>query len=267
MTKHVLMSVVVAGALVTGARATPVQVSQAFLLSEWSAPSNEVVPPFTFVGTSGVQLTLDGSGLATGQSNLIAPVSVSIDVALKYWKHTGTINHGEGVVDMAGRVNSEIGRWDDAGVVQDGTTDAPLNVDFGDNAKLFLQKLDCPIPYLLIAEDAGLDPFKLWWDADGDFSSGAVLLFAGFNTATKNAILARPDFGSDDKGLDVDQVFLFLFADPLPPGYLKIQETSSYGGSLLEIDFIGSRCIPEPTTAVTVGMGIGWMVVLGRRRR
>ncbi len=266
MTKYWVMGLVSVG-LATGAMATSPEVSQAYLFSDWSSPANTAVPSFTFVGTSGVELGLNGSGLATSQSDLGGSVVVDIDFALEYWKHSGTINHGEGVVDMAARVNSEIGRWDDAGVINEGPTDAPLNVDFCDNAKLYLQKLECPIPYLLIAEDAGLDPFKLWWDADGDFSSGAVLLFAGFDTATKNAILARSDFGGDDSGADLDQVYLLLFEDPLPAGYLKIQETSSYGGTLLEIDFIGSRCIPEPTTALTVGMGMTLLTVFGRRRR
>lgn len=243
-------------------------VTEAYLFSDWSSPANNTAAPFTFTGTHGVQLTLNSVGLAIGQTSLTSPVTVGIEFAFQYRSHSGTLNAGEGVVDMASRVNSELGRWDDAGIFLEGPTDAPLNVDFGKGAQLYLKKFDCPLTHILIAEDAGLDPFKLWWDADGDFSSGAVPLFSGFNTSTKNAILARPDFGSDDSGHAVDQAFLFVFGNGgLPPGYLMIMESGNFGGTKLEIDFAGGRCIPEPTTSLTVGLGLMGLGMLIRRRR
>ncbi len=257
----------ICGALTVAMPTARAQVSEAYIFSTWTSPANETAPAFTFTGTDGVALTLNGAGVGVGQTDIVDPVSVEIGFAFEYWKHTGTLNAGESFANMAGRVNSEISRWDDAGFFEDGTGDAPLNVDFKDGAKLYLQKFECAIPYLIIAEDAGLDPFKLWWDADGDFSSGAVVLFDGLNTSTRNAVLARSDIGADDSGDDIDHVYLFKFADLLQPGYLKIQETLNYNGALLEIDFIGSKCIPEPTTALTVGMGIGLLALLGRRRR
>ncbi|MCX7916156.1 MAG: hypothetical protein N3A53_07635 [Verrucomicrobiae bacterium] len=242
-------------------------VSQAYLFSNWSSPPNNVTAPFTFTGTQGVQLTLNSVGLAIGQTSLSSPVTVGIEFAFQYHSHAGSLNAGEGVVNMAARVNGELVRWDDNGVFYEGPTDAPLNVDFGLGAKLVLKRFDCPLTHILIAEDAGLDPFELWWDADGDFSSGAVPLFTGFNTSTKNAILARPDFGSDDSGTDVDQAYLFVFGNGgLPPGYLKIMESGNFGGMRLEVDFAGGRCIPEPTTSLTVGLGLTGLGVLIRRR-
>lgn len=244
-------------------------VSQAYLFSDWSSPANNTAAPFTFTGTQGVQLQLNSAGLAIGQTALGGPVSVGIEFAFRYRSHTGTLNAGESFSGtMASRVNSELGRWDDVGLFQDGPTDAPLNVDFGKGAKLYLKKFDCPLTHILIGEDAGLDPFKLWWDADGDFSSGAVPLFAGFDTATLNSILALPAFGADDSGHDIDQAYLFVFGNGgLPPGYLKIMESGNPGGARLEIDFAGGRCIPEPSTGLTVGLGLLSAGMLIRRRR
>ncbi|MDW8344709.1 MAG: PEP-CTERM sorting domain-containing protein [Verrucomicrobiae bacterium] len=243
-------------------------VSEAYLFSDWTSPTNNTAAPFTFTGTQGVKLSLNAFGLAIGQTSVASPVTVGIEFPFKYRSHTGTLNAGETFSSMAARVNSELGRWDDVGLVQDGPTDAPLNVDFGKGAKLYLKKFDCPLTHIIIAEDAGLDPFGLWWDEDGDFSSGAVALFTGFNNATQSAVLARPDFGADDSGSDIDQAYLFVFDQGgLPPGYLKIMENGNFGGALLEVDFAGGRCIPEPTTSLTVGLGLSGLGVLIRRRR
>ncbi len=219
---------------------------------------------------------LNSSGVATGQVTLASPVSVGIDFAFQYLSNTGTINPGEGFnqnsAAMATRVNSEIGRLDDVGLFQEGSTDAPLNLDFTSGAKVVFKKFDLALSHILIAEDAGLDPFKLEWDADGNFSSGAVTLFNGFNSTTQNAILNRSDFGADDSGSDIDQIFLFTFANGLQPGYLRITEIGDcdLNSTRLEVDFAGGAAlavVPEPNTAVTVAGGLALLGLLLRRRR
>jgi hypothetical protein len=274
MNKIIGLTVVCGVLSVLPARA---QVSEAYLFSTWNSPVNQSVPPFTFSSTGGVRMFLNGSGVATGQVNQASSVSVGINYAFKYLSNSGKVNPGEGFAQnsaaMGARVNSEIGKIDDAGFVNEGATDAPLNLDYCASAKVVFKKVDFVLPYILIAEDAGLDVFKMEWDADGNFNSGAVTLFNGFNSATRTAILNRSDFGTDDMGSDIDQVYLFKFANGLQPGYLRITEignikdSSHKAGTRLELDFVGSKCIPEPTTAVTVGMGISLLGVCLRRRR
>lgn len=256
------------------------QVSQAYLFSTWSSPTNNSVAPFTLTGTGGVKLFLNGSGVATGQVSLTSSVSVNVDFAFQYLSNTGTINPGEGFAQnsaaMGTRVNSEIGRLDDAGLFQEGTTDAPLNLDFTAGAKVVLQKFNSPLSHIIIAEDAGLDPLKLEWCANSSFSSGVVTLFNGFNTTTLNAILNRSDFGADDKGSDIDQIYLLKFANGLQPGYLRITEIGDeaaycdLNGTRLEVDFAGGATltvVPEPSTILTVGSSLALLLGLLRRRR
>jgi hypothetical protein len=211
--------------------------------------------------------------VATGQVDIASPVGMDINFAFKYLSNCGTIDACEGFAQnsaaMATRVNSEVGKIDDIGLVPDGKSDAPLNLDFGVGAKVVFKKFDLPLTNILIAEDAGLDPFKLEWDADGNFGCGAITLFNGFNSSTQNAILKRPDFGADDSGCDIDQIYLFRFANALQPGYLRITEIGDCGlnGTRLEIDFAGATCVPEPNTIVLVGAGIGLLGVMLHRRR
>lgn len=253
--KHRVFGLTIALGLATP---TMAYVTDAYLFSDWSSPSNVVGAPFTFVGGNGVRLILNASGQAVGTGAVPVVVSVGIEFAFQYRQHTGQLNAGESFSGtMENRVNSELELWDDAGFIDEGPVDAALNVDFSQGAVLFLQPCDCALTHILIAEDAGWDPFALLWDADGDFSSGAVPLFAGFDIPTRNAILARPDFGADDTGEDIDQVYLFVFGgDGLPPGYLAILEAGNFAAELLEIDFAGARCIPEPSAGVLVGLSL-----------
>ena len=86
------------------------------------------------------------------------------------------------------------------------------------------------------------------------------VLFDGFNSATRNAILARPDFGGGDSS-PIDQVYLFLFDAPLD-GWLRMSETGNFGDGRLELDFVGGldpaaigpvTRTPEPTTLLLRG--------------
>lgn len=219
---------------------------------------------------------LNSSGVATGQVNLASPVSVNVNFAFQYLSNSGIINPGEGFAQnlaaMATRVNSEIGRLDDVGLFQEGSTDASLNLDFTAGAKVVLQKFNSPLTHIIIAEDAGLDPLKLEWCADSSFSSGVVSLFDGFNTAILNAILNRSDFGADDKGDDIDQVYLLKFANALQPGYLRITEIGDcdLNSTRLEADFMGGATlsvVPEPSTILTVGSSLALLGLLLRRAR
>jgi hypothetical protein len=252
---------------------TQAQEIQAYLFSTWTSPANDTAPPFTFTGTDGVKLCLNGRGVAIGQEDIADPISANIDFAFHYLSHSGKIDRGEGVPQhspgMASHVDREIRRLDDVGLIPDGRPDALLNLDFGPCAKVVFKKFDCTLSCILIAEDGGLDPLKLEWDADGNFCSGAVTLFNGFKPCTLNAILNRPDFGSDDCGSDVDQIYLFTFPNGLQPGYLRITEIGgcTWGGTRLEVDFAGGSCIPEPNTVMMVGAAIGLLGMTLRRRR
>lgn len=243
-------------------------VTEAYLFSEWSLPYTPTTAPFQFVGTTGVQLTLNSSGQAVAASALTGNVAVGIEFAFRYREHSGLLNDGESFTGtLADRVDSELGRWDDVGFIEEGPTDEPLNVDFGAGAVLFLARFDCALTHILIAEDAGWDPFALWWDEDGDFGAGSVPLFTGFDIPTRNAILARPDFAADDSGDDIDQVYLFVFGGAgLPPGFLAIAEIGNFGAERLEVDFAGARCIPEPRSGLLVALTTFVLVGTMRRR-
>jgi len=248
-------------------------ISEAYLFSAWSSPANESVPAFNFTGTTGVKLLLNGSGVATGRVTA-ASQSVDVNFAFEYLSNTGTINAGEGFAQnsagMAARVNREIGRLDDAAFVNEGD-DAPLNLDFDSKgASVILKKFDLPITHIVIAEDAGLDAFKLEWDADGDFGAGAIVLFNGFNSATQTAILNRTDFSADDYDQgDIDQIYVFKFDQALAPGYLRVKEIGNpdKNSSRLEIDFAGAHVVPEPSAVVLVAAGMSFVGMIIRRRR
>lgn len=275
MVKGVVIGVV-CGALAVGAAQAQVAVSEAYLFSEWSSPPNNTSPSFTFTGTSGLLLFLDASGVATGQVSDAVGVDANIDFAFQYLSNTGIINEGEGFPQnsaaMGTRVDAEVGSLNDSGILDEDTIDAPLNVDFSAGAGVVFKQFDLTLSHILIAEDAGFDPFRLEWDADGDFSSGVVTLFNGFDAATRDAILARSDFRSDDTDNNMDQIFLFTFAEGLPPGFLRITEIGNFdpASTLLEIDFAGAAgatLVPEPSTFVTVGASIVVLGLLLRRRR
>jgi len=251
---------------VSGAQAA--SVTALYLFSTFSTvpnPPGGVSAPFTLTGTQGVRLTLNASAVATGQTGLASPVSAFINSTVTYQSHSGGIDVGE-PGPISARVNSEVGRLDDVGFVAE-SDDAALNIDFKDNAKVILKIPAGGFTKLVIAEDAGLDPFKLERCAAADCSGTRQLLFDGFNSATKTAVLARPDFGGGDFS-PIDQAYLFLFDGPMT-GWLRISETLNFGGTLLEVDFVGGlgpmAAVPEPTTLLLWGTAAAGLGLLGRR--
>jgi hypothetical protein len=271
----------------TESHAVSIANNQVYLFSEWSSPPNATDAGFGFTGTDGVILTLNPSGVATSATDIASNFISEVDIQLYYAAHASTIDSGEGYIwasygcaTLACYVNKEIGRLDDAGLVNEGTpTDAKLNIDFSNDASVTLRIPESGIVDLWIFEDAGLDPFKLSYCADISCGSPQTL-FNGFNTGTGNNILGRPDFGSDDYAppYDIDQAFYFLFDKPLSTGFLRLKETDNYGSSnnstKLEVDFIGSGTpvsrVPEPASFLLLGIGLvglaAWRVVLRGRQ-
>jgi hypothetical protein len=260
-----------------------VSVVDAFLFSDWSEPTDNSSPPFTFIGTDGVELTLDGSGVATSAADITSDVSLSFIQALTYVSHTGTIDSGE-AGPVGAHVNSEVGTLDDVGVTNIGA-DTNLNLDYGNNASVIFNSIPVEgITRLMIGEDAGLDPFKLELCDNATCTGTVTTLFNGFDEATKATILARSDFDACDEavtqGCAIDQVFLFVFSEPAT-GWLRLTETDDYFPATgdrplnerLEVDFIGvaiplpKTIVPEPASMLLFGMGGFGLIGGGIRRR
>jgi len=267
---------VMLGALVVAAMAPQaseaVTVTEAYLFSDWSEPTNVSTPPFTFTGTDGVVLTLDGSGVATSAADFVGPLSLLFDPPFTYSSHTGTINSGEDGGTTAAHVNSEVATLDDVGVFGPGSDDV-LNLDYGTGASVTFALPAEGVTRIMIGEDAGLDPFKLELCSDAACTTPQTL-FNGFDNATKASILARADFGTADASDGpIDQVFLFRF-DETAFGWMRVSEIGDFGGAEgLEIDFIGGAIplippsvIPEPGSMLLFGLG-GLGLVGGRIRR
>ena len=173
------------------------------------------------------------SGVATSQTGLSGSVTAPIDNTVTYQSHSGVIDPGEpGPADA--RVNSEVARLDDVGLVTEGS-DAKLNIDFNNNAEVILKIPGGGFTSLMIAEDAGLDPFKLERCATASCSGTQV-----------------------------------LFDAPLD-GWLRISETRNFGGTRLEVDFVGGAdplaAVPEPTTFLLWGTTAAGLALARWRRR
>jgi hypothetical protein len=251
-------------------------ISQAYIFSDWSSPTNVSSAPFTLNATAGYQLTLNGSGVATSASALSGPTSVQITDRLYYENHTGTINQGEnlGGLSMEDRVNNEIRYVDDSGLIQEGVTDAALNIDFSSGAMVTLRtsSTNVSVPGLVLFEDAGLDPFSLRYCNEGTCD----LLFngftSGFTSSTRSTLLASGSgFGADDYAPGIDQAFWFIFDGPVTGGYFKIGDTSNYDGTRLEVDYVGvtgapTNRVPEPSTLLLLGSGLVGLPLLRKLR-
>ena len=57
-----VVGVALATLIAAPAKASALAVVDAFLFSDWTAPTNVSSPPFTFTPIDGVRLTLNGSG-------------------------------------------------------------------------------------------------------------------------------------------------------------------------------------------------------------
>jgi hypothetical protein len=273
MLKKLGLLAVLAVALTVGpARSEALSVVDAFLFSDWSAPTVGSSPPFAFTPTDGVSLTLNGSKVATSFSDVGSEGPFWIYPALTYSSHTGTVNPGESGGTTASHINNEIQVLDDVGVFNEaGGDDALLNLDYaGAGASVTFAIPQLGAYRLMIGEDAGLDPFMLELCSDAVCTS-PELLFNGFDSTTLSGILERSDFDSGD-GAAIDQIYLFNFGEPAY-GYFRITNTTNPGGTPLEIDIVAVAqteppppVIPEPASMLLFGLsGIGALAF--RRRR
>lgn len=260
------LAIVAGVALLVGATALPVwalSISQAYIFSDWSSPTNVSAAPFLLNATAGYQLSLNSSGVATSATAISGAIPVQISDRFYYQSHTGRINRNEGVSSsaMASRVNSEIRQVDDAGLINE-SNDAALNIDFTRYSSVMLgtSSPNVSVPGLVLFEDAGLDPFSLRYCYNAACTL-SDLLFDGFNSSTRSTLLSNPNrFGTNDYAPGIDQAFLFTFDGPATGGYFRIGDTRNYAGERLEVDFVGvataRASVPEPGTLLLLGSAL-----------
>lgn len=247
-------------------------VTEAYIFSDWSSPSSATAAPFSFVPTAGYRLTLNGSMVASAATPIGGLPALEVTDRLYYQTHSGSVDAGEvASSQLANRVNNEIRRLDDAGLVNE-SVDAHLNIDFSNNSTVTLRTATgVTTPSLVIFEDAGLDPFSLRYCYNVSCSN-SVLLFNGFSSSTRSTLLSSGAFGTDDYAPGIDQAFWFVFDQPVTGGYFKIAESDNLNSSSekLEVDFIGvtrvpSR-VPEPSTLLLLGSGLLGLPLLRKIR-
>ena len=275
-TRHRLTSrlMALAGVVLASVSLAPaawaLSISEAYIFSDWSAPTNVSAAPFTLNATSGYQLTLDSSGVATSATALSSTTAVQITDRFYYQGNSGTIDANESFSGtLADRVNSELRVLDDVGLVNE-SVDAALNIDFTSGANVWLRASSTAVsvPGLVIFEDAGLDPFSLRYCSSGT----CTMLFNGFKASTLSTLTADPNqFGTDDYAPGIDQAFLFLFDEQVTGGFFKFGDTSNLNGERLEIDYVGipqgTARVSEPSTLLLIGSGLVGLTLLRRFRR
>lgn len=251
--------------MIGAASASPVwalSVSQAYIISDWTSPTSATPAPFTVNGTAGFQLSINGSGVATSATALGGPLTIQATDRLYYQSHTGTIDANEASSSqLASRVNNEIAKLDDAGLVNE-STDAALNIDFRNDSTVTLRTStqNVSVTGLVIFEDAGLDPFSLRYCYNTSCTQ-SDLLFNGFNSSASSTILASSSgLETDDYAPEIDQAYWFIFDQAVTGGYFRVAETTNFGGyqsELLEIDFIGTTAqVPTPSALLLLGAGL-----------
>jgi len=278
-------------------------VADVFLFSEYSA-TGSAAAGVTLIGTAGVRLGMDtGLARATSLNPLGGPQTFSFDGRPTYAGRTEGINKAGQAVgldhkevlapeDLPARIIAEITEIDDLGVNarrDEGSgllSDAAFNVDFRHKDA----SLTLAVPAgggwnkLVLVEDAGLDSMRLERCSDASCSD-ATLLFDGFGGADwregrtlKNTLLATPGFSGKDTedAANQDQAWVFLLTEPLQ-GFFRITRLGNWGGSPLELDFVGlgrerrvgPTAIPQPGTSLLVVSGLlslGAFVRWGQQR-
>ncbi len=264
-----------AGALLAASvplSAQAVSLVNAWVLADWALPDTATSPPVAVTDITSYKLTIDGSGVATGfeVDNL---GDLSAIEALTYSSHTGTINPGETDGTTAARVSSEVGKWDDAAIVTEGPDDAALNLDYSSGSgPVIFNRPPSNGKSLIIAEDAGLDGFKLSLCGNATCSpSSKTTVFDGFNSTVGSGLVNKGLFSFRDTSNpdNMDQAFYFAFDEALSGYWISI-ETSVNGcnatncGEPLEIDFAG--VVPIPAAAWLFGSALLGVAAIGYRR-
>lgn len=224
-----------------------------FLISDQSEPDNNETAPFLVKPTKTYKLNIDPTTkVATSKSEVIPPFYFNVEQQLTYKDHRAGdyINVGEplGSQTFAERIDSEAGIWDDVGIVGDGRPDREENIDFESWGWVKFNGVKDGFTDLIIAEDAGLDPFKLYLCDD---VNPCNMIFNGFSDDLKAELAAMSDFSISDTSTpsNMDQAFLFRFDEKIFD-HVGIKATRGYGHTNLEVDFVGTgHMAPVPVPA------------------
>lgn len=235
-------------AALSAAPAWALSVSEAYLLGDWASPTATSVTPFSVTDASGFRLSLNNTGVATS-ATAVGGLSVGITDRFYYQSNTGTIDPNEVAPSaLASRVNSEIAKLDDVGVISP-ALDAALNIDFTSGATVTLRTATPSVALtgLILFEDAGLDPFSLRYCYNAACTQ-SDLLFNGFSASALSTVLGSSAFGTDDVAPGIDQAFWFVFDQTVTGGYFRIGASQNIGAGTepLEIDFVGGTTKPAP---------------------
>lgn len=270
--KRLFMSLAMSSTVGLGAAHAATLDFDVFLIANQSAPTEASVPQFTVSTTSVYKLGLNADNWATSATK-IDNFDFIVKESLSHSNNSSGINSGESLApgESAGdRINSETGTWDDVGIVSEGAPDAPKNTDFGNDSWVVFNGLDEGLTDLIIAEDAGLDPFKLYTcPATGK----CEIAFMGLSRSLVNELGALDEFSLKDTSdpENMDQAFLFRFSKPVFDRF-AIQETYNpdHYSSYLEVDFVGAghaAVVPVPAGLPLLATGLGIFAFVTRRTK